>query len=101
MRLDPALEAMMQEGMTDESFQPAGPLDQAQLAAEEAKRDRVWDRDERLRVIFETINWAESQSGVSRNTKESCLRRQREILERRGRVHPVDPSPLPEPDSHH
>ena len=56
MRLDPALEAMMQEGMTDESFQPAGPLDRAQLAAEEAKRDRVWDRDERLRVIFETIN---------------------------------------------
>ena len=46
--------------MNDQDFQPAGPIDPALLAAEEAKRIRVWDREERLRVIFETINWAES-----------------------------------------
>ena len=61
--------------MNDEDFQPAGPIDPALLAAEEAKRIRVWDREERLRVIFETINWAESQHGVSRNNKVSCLLR--------------------------
>lgn len=84
--------------MTDESFQPAGPPDPALLAAEEAKRNRSWDHEERLRVIFETINWAESQPGVSRNNKESCLRRQREILERRGQVPLVSQPPLSEPD---
>lgn len=85
--------------MTDESFQPAGPLDPALLAAEEAKRNRAWDREERLRVIFETINWAESQPGVSRNTKESCLKREREILERRGHYNPTTGSPQPDGDS--
>jgi len=72
--------------MNDEDFQPAGPIDPTLLAAEEAKRIRVWDREERLRVIFETINWAESQPGVSRNNKESCLLRQQEILRRRGEL---------------
>jgi|GEM_PF-3072179 len=72
--------------MNDKDFQPAGPIDPALLAAEEAKRIRVWDREERLRVIFETINWAESQPGVSRNNKESCLQRQQEILQRRGEL---------------
>ncbi len=72
--------------MNDEDFQPAGPIDPALLAAEEAKRIRVWDREERLRVIFETINWAESQPGVSRNNKESCLMRQQEILRRMGEL---------------
>lgn len=66
--------------MSDNDFQPAVPVDSALLAAEEAQRKRVWDRKERLRVIFETINWAKSQTGVSRNNKESCLRRQQEIL---------------------
>jgi len=89
----------MQEFKTDESFQPAGLLDRAQLAAEEAKRNRTCNRDKRLRVVFKTINLAESQLGLSRNTRESFLRRPREILERRGQIHPVDQTPLPEPDS--
>lgn len=72
--------------MNDQDFLPAGPIDPALLAAEEAKRIRAWDREERMRVIFETINWAESQPGVSRNNKESCLLRQQEILRRMGEL---------------
>lgn len=75
-------------GMNDEAAARAAPPDTALLAAEEAKRNRVWDRKERLRVIFETIQWAEMQPGVSRNTMESCLRRQREILLRMGSTEP-------------
>jgi hypothetical protein len=71
--------------MSDEAAsQQAAPPDTALLAAEEAKRNLVWDRKERMRVIFETIQWAEMQPGVCRNTMESCLRRQREILRRMG-----------------
>ena len=43
---------------------------------EEQKRWRQWDAAERWRVILQTINWAERQATVQRNTPAACLREQ-------------------------
>ena len=37
-------------------------------AAEEAKRERMWDARERWAVLQDTIAWAEAQKTVKRNT---------------------------------
>ena len=52
------------------------------LAEEEARRERIWPAAERWRVIMETIAWADAQQPVPRNSKESCLKRQAELLAR-------------------
>jgi hypothetical protein len=50
------------------------------LQSEERKRWRQWDAAERWRVIQQTINWAERQATVQRNTPAACLREQRRKL---------------------
>ena len=41
--------------------------------AEEQKREAHWDPAERWRVLQATIDWAESQATVRRNTRQRCL----------------------------
>ena len=52
------------------------------LHSEEAKRNRMWDPVERWRMIQETIDWADAQKPVPRNSKEGYLAAQRKSLER-------------------
>jgi hypothetical protein len=47
---------------------------------EEAKRDRHWSPAERWRIIQETIDWADAQAPVSRNSMTRCLELQRRKL---------------------
>ena len=47
---------------------------------EEQKREAAWDPAQRWRVIQETIAWADSQQPVPRNSKSSCLARQRRFV---------------------
>ncbi len=47
---------------------------------EEEKRERNWDPVQRWQVLMETIAWADSQAAVPRNSRESCLQRQRKHL---------------------
>jgi hypothetical protein len=47
---------------------------------EEAKRDAHWNPAERWRVIQETIDWADAQAPVPRNSKARCLELQRAKL---------------------
>jgi hypothetical protein len=49
-------------------------------AAEEKRRERNWNPTIRWQVLQESITWAESQSAVRRNTKESRLTEQQEKL---------------------
>ncbi|MFM8931743.1 MAG: hypothetical protein ACKOS8_07700 [Gemmataceae bacterium] len=53
------------------------------LAKEEAKRNRMWDPGERMKVLLATLEWAEAQLRPEqrRNTMESALRRQALLLE--------------------
>jgi hypothetical protein len=55
-------------------------IDPELKAREEAKREAAWEPAERWRVIQETMSWAAAQDTVRRNTKETCLRLQREKL---------------------
>lgn len=48
--------------------------------AEEAKRERNWDPALRWKVIQDTINWAEQQATVRRNTPAACLAEQQRKL---------------------
>jgi hypothetical protein len=47
---------------------------------EEEKRQRCWNPVERERVLFQTIDWADRQRPISRNTKEACLIEQARLL---------------------
>jgi len=44
------------------------------LAAEEHKRERNWDPQQRWQTLQATIMWADGQSTVRRNSPESCHR---------------------------
>jgi hypothetical protein len=59
-------------------------------AAEEAKRDRMWDPAERWKVLQDTIAWAESQPTVRRNTREACLKKQAMLLAAMGQAVPAE-----------
>lgn len=50
--------------------------------AEELRRERNWDPQQRWQVIQQTITWAEAQATVRRNTRETCLREQARKLGR-------------------
>jgi hypothetical protein len=50
------------------------------LRREEAKRDAHWDPAERWRIIQETIDWADAQAAVPRNSKARCLELQQAKL---------------------
>jgi hypothetical protein len=50
------------------------------IRAEEAKRDRNWDPQQRWKVLQETIAWVDSLQKVPRNSKEGCLANQQRIL---------------------
>ena len=45
-------------------------------AAEEARRDKCWDPQERWKVLQATIAWAESQGTVRHNERSARLREQ-------------------------
>ena len=47
---------------------------------EEAKRAAKTDTPAHWRVIWENLNWAESQLPIPRNSKEACLAKQRKLL---------------------
>jgi len=47
---------------------------------EEEKRERCWNPVEREQVLFRTIDWADQQQPLSRNTKEACLKNQARLL---------------------
>jgi hypothetical protein len=59
---------------SDESAKPQS--NQELKSAEEARRERAWDPQERWQALQNTIAWAEAQSTVRRNTREACLREQ-------------------------
>lgn len=46
------------------------------IQAEEARRNRNWDPCERWNAILQTIEFAEAQQPVKRNSKKACLERQ-------------------------
>jgi hypothetical protein len=48
--------------------------------SEEAKRERMWNAQQRWRVLQETITWAESLPNVRRNTRQACLALERAKL---------------------
>ena len=50
-------------------------------AAEEAKRERNWDPALRWKVLQDTIDWAEQQATVRRNTPAACLANQQRLLD--------------------
>lgn len=49
---------------------------------EEKKRDRMWQKGERWRLVREATDWAEKHSGDKRNTKADRLGEQKKKLER-------------------
>ena len=49
------------------------------IKEEEARRDRNWDARERWSVILQTIEFAEAQQPIKRNSQEACLERQRRL----------------------
>ncbi|MCO6457587.1 MAG: hypothetical protein J5I93_19980 [Pirellulaceae bacterium] len=57
-------------------------MDNESKAAEESRRDRHWDPAVRWRVLQETVQWAESQATVRRNTKAARLEEQQQKLGR-------------------
>ena len=57
--------------MTDEEFS-------RQKAAEEAKRERMWDPAERWRVVQEMTTWADLQRDPPRNSQAGCRKAQAE-----------------------
>ena len=59
---------------------------------EERKRDACWDPVERWRVIQDTIAWVDSQQKVPRNSRRSCLAKQRMFLGDRGKQRDSDKS---------
>ena len=46
------------------------------IQAEETRRDRNTDERERWKAILQTIEFAEAQQPVKRNSKQACLERQ-------------------------
>jgi hypothetical protein len=46
------------------------------IQKEEARRDRNTDPQERWSAILKTIEFAEAQQPIKRNSKNSCLERQ-------------------------
>jgi hypothetical protein len=59
--------------MTDEEWT-------ALLRREEAKRAAATDTPEHWRIIWENLNWAESQLPIPRNSMQACLAKQRKLL---------------------
>ena len=52
-------------------------MDEDLKRREEAKRNAHWSAAQRLRIIQETISWANAQAPVPRNSKARCLELQR------------------------
>lgn len=50
------------------------------IAAEEAKRERMWNPAKKWQAMQEMMTWAEQQSTVRRNTPAACLARQKKLL---------------------
>jgi hypothetical protein len=50
------------------------------IRREEAKRAAMTDTPEHWRILWENLNWAESQLPIPRNSKEACLAKQRKLL---------------------
>jgi N-acetylmuramoyl-L-alanine amidase CwlA len=46
------------------------------IKEEEARRNRNWDAQQRWEAILKTIEWAEAQQPVTRNSKKACLEKQ-------------------------
>ena len=68
-------------------------MSEALTPAEEAsRRDRNWDPEERWQVILRTLEWAEAQLPVKRNSREACLEHQRRHVAATSAVTPAEPS---------
>jgi hypothetical protein len=50
------------------------------IRREKAKRAAMTDTPEHWRIIWDNLNWAESQLPIPRNSKETCLAKQKKLL---------------------
>jgi hypothetical protein len=57
-------------------------VDHELKADEEQRRERHWDPAVRWRVLQDTLSWAETQATVRRNTRQSQLAKQNDIIAR-------------------
>lgn len=58
-------------------------IPQSELRMESRKRDACWDPRKRWQSIQGTLNWAEAQLPVPRNSPQACLAHQRRLLQSR------------------
>lgn len=65
---------------------------------EEEKRERAWDPQERLRVIQQTIAWADSQQAVPRNSPAGCQAAEARLMARLARYRADTQSPARSPE---